>query len=111
MTKPKILGFNEYQAKTITYHFCKDLWQQKTVHVLGLAGEAGEIVEKYKKHLRDGSELDTFDLAKELGDVLFYVAAVAADIGYDLRDVAELGLSKLEDRKKRGVLKGSGDSR
>ena len=112
MKKNKKLGFNKYQDKTIEYHFCKGgPVVEKTVHVLGLAGEAGEIVEKYKKHLRDGTPLDTLDLAKEISDVMFYCAAVSADIGWSLQDIAELGLAKLKDRKKRGVLSGNGDNR
>ncbi len=83
----------------------------KTVHVLGLAGEAGEVVEKFKKHLRDGVPMDIADLAKELGDILWYVAVVARDHGLHLADIAELNLTKLQSRHDRNVLGGSGDNR
>jgi len=83
--------------------------------ILGLAGEAGEICNKYKKIIRDkGGEVDVNDLdqlAKELGDVLWYVAQIASELGTDLETVARVNLMKLGDRKDRGVLGGSGDER
>tara|TARA_Y100000385_G_scaffold263493_1_gene296034 strand:- start:993 stop:1313 length:321 start_codon:yes stop_codon:yes gene_type:complete len=83
--------------------------------ILGLAGEAGEICNKYKKIIRDkGGEVDVNDLdqlAKELGDVLWYVAQIASELGTDLETVAKVNLMKLGDRKDRGVLGGSGDER
>ena len=83
--------------------------------ILGLAGEAGEICNKYKKIIRDKSgEVDVNDLdqlAKELGDVLCYVAQIASELGTDLETVARVNLMKLGDRKDRGVLGGSGDER
>ena len=83
--------------------------------ILGLAGEAGEICNKYKKILRDKEgETDVNDidqLAKELGDVLWYVAQIATELGTDLETVARVNIMKLGDRKERGVLGGSGDDR
>lgn len=83
--------------------------------ILGLAGEAGELCNKYKKILRDkGGETDINDmseLAKELGDVLWYVAQIATELDTDLETVARRNLMKLEDRQNRGVLGGSGDNR
>ena len=83
--------------------------------ILGLAGEAGELCNKYKKILRDkGGEADINDmgeLAKELGDVLWYVAQIATELDTDLEIVARRNLMKLEDRQNRGVLGGSGDNR
>ena len=91
---------------------------------LGLAGEAGEVVEKVKKLIRDDEmPLDeNFDtgvldpekrlaIALELGDVMFYVAMIADDIDYTLGEIAEMNLQKLTDRKERGQLRGSGDNR
>jgi NTP pyrophosphatase (non-canonical NTP hydrolase) len=78
---------------------------------LGINGEAGEIAEKVKKHLRGDKEINREDLLKEAGDVLWYITSFADDLGYTLQDVAVLNMSKLSDRKERGVLKGSGDNR
>ena len=87
--------------------------------VLKLAGEAGEVAEKLGKLMRDdgwtpGTPLDATQrdtLAAELGDVLWYVAAVAHDLGVPLAEVARRNLAKLADRSARGVIGGSGDAR
>lgn len=82
---------------------------------LGLVGEAGEFADKVKKILRDGQGVITHDqhvaLAKELGDVLWYVSRTATELGLPLALVAEDNVTKLLDRKDRGVLGGSGDNR
>lgn len=77
---------------------------------LGLNGEAGEVADKIKKHLRDG-KLDIGGIVYELGDVCWYVARLAESLGYSLEDVLEINHSKLESRKTRDVLTGSGDVR
>jgi len=77
---------------------------------LGLSSEVGEVSDKLKKWLRDG-HAEKEDLAKELGDVLWYVAILAEDLGFTLSDVAIMNLEKLDSRKKRGKLRGSGDNR
>jgi NTP pyrophosphatase (non-canonical NTP hydrolase) len=82
---------------------------------LGLVGEAGEVADKVKKVIRDGggviSDSVRDDLAKELGDVLWYLARVAADVGLSLNEVASRNLEKLQSRQQRGSLQGSGDER
>lgn len=82
---------------------------------LGLGGEAGEIQNKVKKILRDsgGEASDEVreNLKKELGDVLWYVAILARDLGLSLGEIADANIAKLLDRQSRGVLGGSGDSR
>lgn len=82
-----------------------------TYPCLGLAGEVGEICEKVKKHIRDGRVLDKEDLTKELGDVLWYLSALAGDLGIDLENVAKTNYEKLKSRMERNVISGSGDNR
>lgn len=77
---------------------------------LGLNGEAGEVAEKIKKHIRDGKELDE-DFAKELGDVLWYLTRLVDELDSDMSEVAEANLDKLFDRKERDKIQGSGDNR
>lgn len=81
---------------------------------LGL-GEAGEVQGKVKKILRDDNgeitEEKKLQIAYELGDLLWYIAAAASELGIDLDGVAEYNISKLKSRKQRGTLHGSGDNR
>lgn len=83
--------------------------------VLGIAGEAGEVTDKVKKIIRDkggyASEEDRMEIAKELGDVLWYVANVARYLDVSLSDIAEGNIAKLSSRKKRNKLHGEGDNR
>jgi NTP pyrophosphatase (non-canonical NTP hydrolase) len=80
-------------------------------NTLGLVGEAGEVAEKIKKVIRDGVKVQPVEVIKELGDVVFYVTALANYLGFNLQDVIDMNRSKLDDREARGVLKGSGDNR
>lgn len=109
------MEFSEYQKQAITTAIYPT--ERAVVYpALGLAGEAGEVAGKIKKVLRDtDGSFDTWDvrsdLLGEIGDVLWYVAVLCEDLGLDLDQVAEANLQKLADRKRRGVLKGSGDNR
>ena len=76
--------------------------------VLGLVSEAGEVAGKAKKLIRDGTQ---YDLASEIGDVLWYCAMLASEIDVSLGKIMEGNLEKLNDRKQRGTLQGSGDTR
>lgn len=82
---------------------------------LGLAGEAGEVCEQIKKAIRDdGGQITDRrrqKLRKELGDVLWYVAAVCSELDLKMEDVARHNVEKLADRKRRGVIQGEGDER
>ncbi len=80
-------------------------------NTLGLVGEAGEVAEKIKKLIRDSSRFQNEEIMKELGDVVFYATALANIYGKGLQEVLELNIAKLDDRQRRGKLKGSGDNR
>lgn len=70
--------------------------------VMGLCGEAGECIDIVKKHLFQGHELDKEHLAKELGDVAWYLAVTAEAIGYDLNTILQMNVKKLRDRYPNG---------
>ena len=71
----------------------------------------GEVAEKIKKLIRDSNRFKDEEILKELGDVVFYATALANIYGKGLQEVIELNIQKLDDRQKRGTLKGSGDNR
>lgn len=109
------MHFEEYQIlarKTAIYPNQGDNIIYPT---LGLCGEAGEVAEKMKKVLRDSDgKIDADkreEFAKELGDVLWYLANISAELGINLDYVANKNIEKLQSRKDRNKLKGSGDNR
>lgn len=83
--------------------------------VMGLAGEAGEVANKYKKIIRDKSgimdEKDVEQIGSELGDVLWYLARLCDELDLWIDDIAEDNYQKLESRLQRGKIGGSGDDR
>ena len=88
--------------------------KQKIIYpALGLAGEAGEVCEKVKKYLRQDYDLDELKekVEDELGDVLWYIANLATDLGLSLDNLAAKNLVKLHDRQNRNVIQGEGDDR
>ena len=82
---------------------------------LGLTGEAGEVANKVKKIIRDGSNKDNDNLVSEIkaeiGDCLWYIAVLADDFNIKLSDIASANIEKLANRKKKGTIHGSGDTR
>lgn len=78
---------------------------------LGLASEVGEVCDKLKKSIRDKSALNIEAVKMELGDVLYYLARTADELGIPFGTVFTANIDKLEDRKARSVLSGSGDDR
>ena len=107
--KSKQMGLNDYQkaaSRTAIYKAEHSILYP----ALGLAGEAGEVSNKVKKMLRDGN-FDKQGIAAEIGDVLWYLAALSRDLNIELHDLAMQNLEKLYGRKARGTLTGSGDKR
>lgn len=108
------MDFNEYQRKarqTAIYH---NIGSNFIYPTLGIVGEAGEIAEKVKRVVRVNGVIDEAlrrEIAKELGDVLWYLAALASELGLSLDDIAKDNLAKLQSRKDRQVLHGRGDNR
>ena len=80
-------------------------------NALGLMGEAGEVAEKIKKYLRDDTKVSQKEIVKEIGDVVFYATALSNYFYSNLEEVMQVNMEKLDDRAKRGVIKGSGDNR
>ena len=83
---------------------------------LGMTSEAGEVAGKVKKLIRDGEDKEGFEMKKlaiasEIGDVLWYCAMMAKEVGVPLNDIMKENLKKLHGRKERGTLQGSGDER
>jgi len=66
--------------------------------VMGLCGESGEAIDLVKKHLAQNHELDNEHLAKELGDIAWYLAETATAIGYNLEDIFQMNIDKLMKR-------------
>jgi NTP pyrophosphatase (non-canonical NTP hydrolase) len=109
------MDLNDYQSQALRTAIFPNRGNNFTYPALGLAGEAGEVADKLKKVIRDnGGEL-TYPVAeavgKELGDVMWYVAVLADELGFDLESIAINNLEKLASRSSRGVLTGSGDNR
>lgn len=112
------LTLNEYQERMSDTAIYK--WPV-IYPALGLSNEAGECLGKIKKMIRDDdvrfdgaleiTPEQRSDMAAEIGDVLWYIAALSKDLGLTLEDVGQMNLDKLADRKIRGKLKGSGDNR
>ena len=109
------MDLNAYQDAARQTALYPDAGSNLIYPTLGLNGEAGEVADKVKKVIRDRArhfdEEARAEIALELGDVLWYVAQLASELGYELDAVADLNLKKLRDRSARGRLKGSGDYR
>lgn len=113
------LTFDQYQKQAITTKIY-DPSIAIPYCVLGITGEAGEVAEKVKKILRD--DFDFYkqgiipdhkkeELGKEIGDVLWYLAALCDELDISISDIAQQNIDKLAKRKEEGKLGGSGDNR
>jgi NTP pyrophosphatase (non-canonical NTP hydrolase) len=110
------MTFDEYQKQALTTALVHpDPLMNKTIYAMGVSGEAGEVLEKWKKIVayKDGkiTNEELGELAKELGDVIWYVAVMADSLGLSLDEIMQNNLAKLASRKARGVTKGQGDNR
>jgi len=107
--KYNMSDFNSYQRSASKTAIYPD--EHRILYpALGLAGEAGEVANKVKKILRDGT-FNREAIADEVGDCLWYIAALCRDLKVDMGELAQKNLDKLADRKERNVLQGSGDTR
>lgn len=113
------MQINDYQNASRSTAIYPNVGNDFIYPVLGLVGEAGEIANKLKKVIRDDNVGDIKgmspekreEVAKELGDVLWYVSQLASELGYTLEEIAQGNIDKLNSRKERGALAGSGDNR
>ncbi len=110
------MTFDDYQKIALTTaENDSDPLTEKTIWAMGIAGEAGEVIEKWKKIVayKEGkiTKEDIQDLTKELGDIVWYIAVFANSIGITFNEIIETNIAKLSDRKKRNVIRGEGDNR
>jgi NTP pyrophosphatase (non-canonical NTP hydrolase) len=93
------MTFNEYRKKAMK---TKKPWDEKNLELayygLGLAGEAGEVTEIIKKHLSGIKEINSDHMKREIGDVLWYIAAMTDYFGFDLNEIAQINIDKLTAR-------------
>ena len=109
------MELNHYQRESRKTAIYPNVGNNSVYPTLGLVGEAGEVADKVKKILRDKNgvfDKDSKDEIKlELGDVLWYISQLSSELGYELEEIANANLQKLNSRKYRGTIKGSGDNR
>lgn len=111
----RTITFDEYQAAAMETAIYPNQGFNLQYPSLGLCGESGEIANKVKKFERDQEgrvhQHQREDLAKEMGDVLWYLSALSTEIGVPLCEIANANIEKLAARKQAGTLKGDGDDR
>lgn len=108
------MTINEYQTGALSTAIYPA--ERKIIYpTLGLTGEAGEVADKVKKVIRDNNDDFTDErkrqIALELGDVMWYAATLANDLGYTLEEVCQMNLDKLASRMQRDKIHGNGDER
>lgn len=109
------MNFEEYQKLAKTTASYPVVGKGFVYPILGLVGEAGEVVNKIKKIFRDDNSQLTEDrkkeISKELGDILWYVAQSSTELGLSLDEIAVANIEMLKSRKERNKLHGDGDNR
>lgn len=96
------MKINEYQSAALRTESQVCDYPRILNGVMGLNGEAGECIDMVKKHLFQGHDLDVQSMAKELGDVAWYLAVSADAIGYDLETILQMNVDKLKARYPQG---------
>jgi NTP pyrophosphatase (non-canonical NTP hydrolase) len=108
-------SFDKYQIEARKTAIYPDVGHNLWYPALGLGGEAGEVQEKIKKIYRDKKGIvsteDALEICKELGDELWYLANIAAELGVSLSQIAHNNMVKLQSRQNRSVVHGAGDNR
>ena len=112
--KYDMVDFNSYQRSASKFAIYPE--QHKLIYpALGMAGEAGEVANKVKKLIRDGPDNRPLtwreDIGYEIGDVMWYCSELADNLNLTLGMIAAQNLAKLQKRKDKGTLGGSGDTR
>lgn len=96
------MKINEYQQLTLRTSGTMDNRDMILNGTLGLAGESGEVADHVKKALFQGHKFDEELVAKELGDICWYIAILAHGIGYNLETVMQMNVDKLKKRYPKG---------
>lgn len=107
------MTLDEYQrrASSTAIYMGRDTDDAFDYLIPGLCAEVGELAGLYAKVKRGDGEMDSVKAITELGDILWFVAMIGEELGWSFSCVAMKNVVKLCDRKKRGVLSGSGDER
>jgi NTP pyrophosphatase (non-canonical NTP hydrolase) len=104
------MSLNEYQSKAADFRIPTAPPEER---IMGLLEESGEVAAIFKRLLRGdyGPDIAATKLFKELGDILWYVSQIAGDNDWTLEEVAKGNIEKLDSRKLRNLIVGTGDDR
>ncbi len=103
------MHLNEYQHEALSFRLPS---ADEAYALFGMVGEVGELYGYIAKVIRDGEKADHQDyVKKELGDILWFISAIAYDHGLQLQEIAQANVEKLRSRSERGTIQGSGDNR
>lgn len=116
---PDDLSLSDYQITTMTTAIYPEAGESTFAAInyclVGMAGESGEIMNKWGKIIRDQNseitEEQAKDMAKEIGDVLWFATRAVDELGFSVEQILHDNLQKLKSRQARGMLQGSGDNR
>lgn len=105
-----LFTLNEYQQQAMSFRLES---ADEYYALFNLPGEVGELMSLEAKLIRDGGDVNKHieNVTKELGDIMWCVAAIAHDYGLSLEKIADKNIQKLESRKARNTLTGHGDDR